>query len=94
MFGGTPGDEFCTGEAITEEDCTAKKGRWGTWCLNESKCVPVHKTVYHKCQINLPKEEIAPYIEHMRSYFHHLEQVNARPPTVPRPRKVYQILEK
>lgn len=74
MTGGTavpdpsrPGSQTCQGKPSTKEECTAKGGRWGSWCLNQSKCVtltadPVIQSQY-MCQIDLPKEKVTPDVE-------------------------------
>lgn len=57
LIGGTyvPGkavDDACIDRPKTEEECTKKGGKYGQWCLENSKCVssPDH------CYFELPKD--------------------------------------
>ena len=49
----------CSGQPETKEDCTAKEGKWGELCLDESICVPTNDET---CFFLIPKELITPAV--------------------------------
>ena len=63
----------CSGQPETKEDCTAKEGKWGELCLDESLCVPTNDET---CFFQIPEELITPAVVQLLQW--HFEYFTAK----------------